>query len=50
MCTVHMRAVTSLVSCELEKVQNCSVVSPKTAEMSLPVHTGIVTWTKNGES
>ncbi len=47
--TVHMNAVTSLVSCEFGKVQNYDVMSPKTSEMSQPVHTRIVTLYKNGE-
>ncbi len=47
--TVYMCAVTSLVSCEMEKVQNYSVMSPKTSEISQPVHMRIVTLYQNGE-
>ncbi len=48
--TVHTSAVTNLVSCELEKVPNYSVMSPKTTEISQPVHRLIATSYKNTES
>ncbi len=48
-CTVYASAVISLVSCELEKVQNYSVISPKTSEISQPVRSRIATLNKNGE-
>ncbi len=49
-CTVHTSAVTSLVSCELEKVQNYNVMSPKILEISQPIRSHMVTLYKNGES
>ncbi len=49
-CTVHMSVVTSLISCELEKVQNYNVMSPNTLEISQPIRSHMVTFYKNGES
>ncbi len=49
-CTVHTSAVTSLVSCELEKVQNYSVMWPKTLEISHLVRSHKAILYKNGEN